>query len=148
MGDFVLPKRGTKVLLIQLKGMVLHTNIKLSEKLIFNTLAQNIVMIGTGYCLPLITSINWDRLPIQQAHPSFLGMMKERLADLLSCWGTKFLAKLGGSIHAWMRVNKCRSQDWDAWHWFDIRINVNVYLAEIVHTERVIKHLFNCFEDD
>jgi hypothetical protein len=48
---------GTGVLtfVVKLKRTVLHTNIKLSEKLVPRALAQTSVIIGNGYCLCLMT---------------------------------------------------------------------------------------------
>jgi hypothetical protein len=64
------------------------------------------VIMGKGYGLHLITLFNCRRSLIQRTLPSFLGIMKEGLAHLLSCWGMRMLRHITwSSLH--LNVDTC-----------------------------------------
>ncbi len=113
---------GTRVLtfVVKLKCIVLHTNVKFSEKLLPRMFVQNVQDYWKWYCLHLLTLFSWPELLIQRTLLSFFGMVNEDDAYSLSCCGAKTPSPTRWSNSFWKSSNGFevlgKAQDAQAWH--------------------------------
>ncbi len=99
------------------------------------------MIIGNGYCLRLMTLLNYGKLLIQRTLPSFLGIMNEGDAHSFSFCAarTPILTRWSSSIFESIQMDS-RYRVWSRMYRLGIWINVNVYLFVWINSKSSIKY--------